>query len=49
VLQSGDNAGETEDWVTTEVMGIALQALQALPMPASDNFSTPTLLPTVGG
>ncbi len=31
VLQSGDNAGETEDWVTTEAMGIALEALLSLP------------------
>ncbi len=49
VLQSGDNAGETEDWVTTEAMGIALEALQSLPVPAFDDSSTPTILPTVGG
>jgi hypothetical protein len=49
VLQSGDNAGETEDWVTTEAMGIALEALQSLPVPAFDTSSTPTVLPTVGG
>ena len=49
VLQSGDNAGETEDWVTTEAMGIALQALQSLPLSASDDFSIPLVLPTVGG
>ena len=49
VLQSGDNAGETEDWVATEAMGIALEALQSLPVPAFDISSTPTVLPTVGG
>ncbi len=49
VLQSGDNAGETEDWVTTEAMGIALEALQSEPVPAFDDSSTPTVLPTVGG
>jgi hypothetical protein len=49
VLQTGDNAGEAEDWVTTEAMGIALEALQSLPVPASDDSSTPTVLPTVGG
>jgi len=32
VLQSGDNAGDAEDWVTTEAMGIALQVLQSLPI-----------------
>ena len=49
VLQTGDNAGETEDWVTTEAMGIALQALQSLPVPAPNgDFGTPTVLPTVG-
>jgi hypothetical protein len=31
VLQTGVNAGETEDWVTTEAMGIALEALLSLP------------------
>ncbi len=49
VLQSGDNAGESEDWVTTEAMGIALQALQSLPISASNNSSTPLVLPAVGG
>ena len=49
VLQKGENAGGTEDWVTTEAMGIALEALQSLPVPTSDDFSTPTALPTVGG
>jgi len=49
ILQSGDNEGETEDWVTTEAMGIALQALQSLLVPASDDSSTPLVLPTVGG
>ncbi len=49
VLQTGDNAGETEDWVTTEAMGIALEALQSLPVPASDDSGTPTILPAVGG
>ncbi len=49
VLQTGENAGGTEDWVTTEAMGIALEALQSLPVPTSDDFSTPTALPTVGG
>jgi hypothetical protein len=49
VLQTGDNAGEAEDWVTTQAMGITLEALQSLPVPASDDSSTPTVLPTVGG
>ncbi len=49
VLQSGDNAGEAEDWVTTEAMGIALEALQSEPVPAFDDSSTPTVLPTIGG
>ena len=49
VLQGGDNTGETEDWMTTEAMGIALHALQSLPMPAFDDSSSPTVLPTVGG
>jgi hypothetical protein len=31
VLQTGANAGETKDWVTTEAMGIALEALLSLP------------------
>ncbi len=31
VLQTGANAGEAEDWVTTEAMGIALEALLSLP------------------
>jgi len=31
VLQSGVNAGEIEDWVSTEAMGIALEALLSLP------------------
>jgi hypothetical protein len=31
VLQTGANAGETEDWVTTEAMSIALEALLSLP------------------
>ena len=47
--QSGINAGEAEDWVTTEAMGIALQALQSLPVPAADDSSPPVVLPTVGG
>ena len=49
MLQSGDNAGETEDWVTSEAMGMALEALQSVPVPAFDDSSTPTVLPTVGG
>ena len=49
MLQTGDNAGKAEDWVTTEAMGIALQALQSLPVPAFFDSSTPTVLPTVGG
>ncbi len=49
VLQTGDNAGEAEDWVTTEAMGIALEALQSLSVSASDDSSTPTVLLTVGG
>ncbi len=50
VLQTGDNAGETEDWVTTEAMGIALEALQSEPSPAlGGDFGIPTVLPTVGG
>ncbi len=50
VLQSGNNAGEAGDWVTTEAMGIALEALQTLPASASgDDSGTPTALPTVGG
>jgi len=48
VLQTGDNAGEAEDWVTPQAMGIALEALQSLPVPASDNSGTPTVLPTGG-
>jgi hypothetical protein len=49
VLQTGDNAGETEDWVTTQAMGIALEALQSEPSPAPNgDFGTPTALPTVG-
>ncbi len=31
VLQTGANAGEAKDWVTTEAMGIALEALLSLP------------------
>ena len=31
VLQTGVNAGEIEDWVTTEAMGIALEALLSSP------------------
>jgi len=49
VLQSSDNAGETEDWVSTEAMSIALQAVQSLPMSTSDDFSSPVVLPAVGG
>ena len=49
VLRTDDNTGEAEDWVTTETMGIALHALQSLPVPTSDDSSTPTVLPTVGG
>ena len=49
MLQTGNNAGKAEDWVTTEAMGIALQALQSLPVPAFDDSTTPTVLPTVGG
>ena len=48
VLQTGDNAGDAEDWVTTEAIGIALEALQSLPGSVPDDFSTPTVLPTVG-
>jgi len=48
VLQSGDNAGEAENWVTTEAMDIAIEALQLLPVPATDDSSIPTVLPTVG-
>jgi len=46
VLQSGDNAGEVENWVTSEAMGMALEALQSLP--AFDISSIPSVLPTVG-
>ena len=49
VLPSGDKAGETEDWVTTEAMGMALEALQSVSVPAFDTSSTPTVLPTLGG
>ena len=46
VLQTG----ESEDWVTTEAMGIALEALQSEPSLAlGGDFGTPTVLPTVGG
>src|SRR6266699_846127 len=31
VLHTGANAGEAKDWVTTEAMGIALEALLSLP------------------
>jgi len=48
VLQSGDNASEAEDWVTTEAMSIAIEALQLLPVPATDDSSIPTVLLTVG-
>jgi hypothetical protein len=48
VLQSGDNTGETEDWVSSEAMGMALEALQSGPVPVFGGFSTPTVLPTVG-
>ena len=49
VLQSGDNAGEAEDWVTAGALGIALQVLQILPASASYTFSTPTVGRAVGG
>ncbi len=49
VLHTGDNAGDAEDWVTTEAMGIVLEALQSLPVSPFDDSSTPAVLPTVGG
>jgi hypothetical protein len=47
--KSGDNAGETEDWVSSEAMGIALEALQSVSMPALNISNTETLLPMLEG
>jgi hypothetical protein len=47
--QSGDNAGETEDWVSSEAMDIALEALQSVFVPTLNISSASMVLPTIEG
>jgi len=49
VLQSGDNAGETEDWVSAEAMDSALQALQTVPVSTFISISPPGIFPMSEG
>jgi hypothetical protein len=49
VVQSGENAAETEDWVTSEAMDIALQALQTGPVSTLDNVGPPSIFPAFEG
>jgi len=46
---NGCSKEPVQDWVTTEAIGIALQALQTVPVPAFLDFSPPTILPMIRG